>query len=437
MKVRLPYISPTRYCGLLVIALASQLASAQGVIGFAPVKNLYTASPNYLATNIWSTWVIDGITQPIIYLETPNPRSDRVCPDGTNNYYGDAAKMTGLSISVTPNTNYTIQAKIWVFDQRKGPGAAINVNPTLSFRVNNQAVKMDSFPIDKWTVVTGTWNSGSSTSVSSLGIWNDQGAGCGNDYMIAGAPTQVAPSISVSKAMGAPRVNDTDQFTLQIKSDSNTVVNATANSTTTGRAATVDTNTGSTGPTTLSPGAQYTIVELPSGTSKLAQYTSKLSCTDASNANRPLLLNTPFALQSGDAVSCRLINTPVAATLQLRQIVLSPVPVNLRPPYTFSYTGNNGWSAPAISNTALNIASSSNPIALTATNTDTTVFTTLPDARWLVSSFTCVDMNAAISGNPSGNLAMASSRPTVTVPAAYVRAAAALRCTLVMGHLTP
>ncbi len=280
-----------------------------------------------MAANIWSTSFIDGITQPIIYLETPNPRPDRVCPDGTNNYYGDAAKMTGLSISVTPNTNYTIQATVWVFDQLKGGSAAINVNPSLSFRVNNQTVKMDSFSIDKWTTVTGTWNSVSTTMVSSLGIWDNQGVGCGNDYMIAGAPTQTAPSLST--------------------------------------------------------------------------------------------------------------NTPTVATLQVRQIVLSPVPVNLLPPSTFSYTGNNGWSAPAISNAALNIASSSNPIALTAHTTDTTVFTTLPDARWFVSSFARTGLNAAVSGNPSGNLALPPSRSTVTVPATYVRAGATLRCTLAMGHLTP
>jgi hypothetical protein len=685
----------SRCLGVLVACLIWQTASAQqgGVIGFTPVKSLYTANPNYLATNSWGNMPINGVDQPYLALWTPNPRNDYVCPDYTNNYYGDAAKMTGLSIPVTPNTNYTIAATIWILDQTKGTW--VNVNPSLSFRVNGQAVKMNSFPLDKWTTVTGTWNSGSSTVVSSLGIWDDQGAGCGNDYYIAGAATQVVPAIAVSKtassnplpagstgsfsiklaitggttttpvtltdalpaglslsatpslvaastssagaslacttgagattasctiasgagegnivinvpvniaastassitnvasvsggtanctgtpctgsvtvgvasaratlrvskALGAARIKDTDQFTVQILQDGTTVVNDTTNSTTTGNGATVDTNTGMTGTTNLVANTSYTIKEITSGTSNLAQYDSTLGCTDSAGGVKALPLNAPFTLQGGDVITCTLTNTPKAPTLRLTkalgtggrinnadqftvqilqrltetgngttsgtgstisagstgwvslvagssynltevmtgasvskigqydgvvtctngwtgsptvvstvpgtaftptygdaldcmltntakpakmaltQLVISPFPVNLLPPFTFNYSINNGWpvNPQALTTATLNVPVSSAQQTLAARNVDTTLSTSLPDTRWFVSSFACTDGNAPGSGNATGNLVrvVASS---VTIPAANVRAGAALKCTLIMGHKVP
>jgi hypothetical protein len=251
----------------------------------------------------------------------------------------------------------------------------------------------------------------------------------------------IAPTLRVQKALGTGgRVNTADQFTVQIVQDSATVVNPTTNSTTTGTGATVNPGSGTTGTTSLVAGTQYTITEAPSGGTNLSQYNSTLTCTDAAGANKALALNVAFSLQANEVINCTLTNTPkpavAAATLQIRQSVLSPVPPNLLPPFTFQYTGNNGWSAPAISNTALNQAQTSAPIALTATGVATTVSTQLPNSRWFVAAFTCSDLSAPSSGNPTGTL-VKSTTPSVTIPAAFVRPGATLRCALALGHATP
>jgi hypothetical protein len=244
-----------------------------------------------------------------------------------------------------------------------------------------------------------------------------------------------SPVLTVTKALGAARITDTDQFTVQILQNGSTV-NATTNSTTSGLGATVNTGSGTTGPTTLVAGTSYTIKEIAAGTTRLGQYNSALSCTNAAGQNKPLVLNTPFTLQEDEAISCKITNTAKPVTLQVRQVVLSPVPVNLKPPFTFGYTGNNGWGTPSITNTALNVINSTTARPLAATNTATTVSTTLPGPRWFVSTFACTDTNAAATGNPTGTL-VSPVATSVTVPAANVRAGAALRCTLVLGHQTP
>jgi hypothetical protein len=146
--------------------------------------------------------------------------------------------------------------------------------------------------------------------------------------------------------------------------------------------------------------------------------------------------------ESGAVASCSGATASMAVawdaptTLQMRQLVQSPVPINLRPPYTFSYLGNNGWSIPPLKNTALNVFNSSDAIVLATNNTDTTVSIRLPEPRYFISSFSCVDTNAAQTHNPTGNLV--SGRTTsVTIPAANVRAGSALRCTVLLGHFTP
>ncbi len=135
-------------------------------------------------------------------------------------------------------------------------------------------------------------------------------------------------------------------------------------------------------------------------------------------------------------LQCTFTNAKPLTTLTVRQLVLSPVPVNLKSPYTFNYQGTNGWTTQPLTNNGLNTLVASSVVLLTAKNTATTVSTSLPESRWFVSSFNCTDTNAAVTGNPAGNLVSVKST-SVTVPAANVRLGSALRCTLVLGHLTP
>ena len=64
-------------------------------------------------------------------------------------------------------------------------------------------------------------------------------------------------------------------------------------------------------------GTSYTITEAASGTAKLPQYSSTLSCLDAANKPKALSLNTPFTLADGDAITCTLTNTAKAPMVRL------------------------------------------------------------------------------------------------------------------------
>jgi hypothetical protein len=117
-------------------------------------------------------------------------------------------------------------------------------------------------------------------------------------------------------------------------------------------------------------------------------------------------------------------------------MVISPVPVNIRPPFQFSYSGNNGWSAPALQLTALHQFFSTTAVPLAASNTSTSVSTSLPDPRWFVAGFSCLDTTAGASGNAVGTLAT-SNTTSITLPAAVVLPNANLLCSMLMGRLTP
>ena len=261
-----------------------------------------------------------------------------------------------------------------------------------------------------------------------------------NLQMVDAGPAATSPTLTVQKALGTGgRANNADQFKVSILNAATSAVLGSGNTAGTG-----STVTGGLASITGDSATRYKVVEemLPGSVSNLTQYNASLSCTNANSAGTQfpagtvsLGQNFPL-LVAGDQVSCTVTNTAKPVTLQVRQMVLSPVPVNLKPPFTFSYTGNNGWSAAPLTNTSLNTVVSSAAVQLTATNTSTTVSTTLPEPRWFVSSFNCTDTNAAITGNPTGNLATSLST-SVTVPAANVRSGAALRCTLLMGHYTP
>ena len=111
-----------------------------------------------------------------------------------------------------------------------------------------------------------------------------------------------APHISLSKALDAPRLADSDQFTMEIRSGSarGAVVNSTANSTTAGTGSTIVAGTGTTGTYLADSGTAYYLTE--SGTN-LAGYSQSIACTDA-NGLQP-------GLPSGEAFSGSLSLTPV------------------------------------------------------------------------------------------------------------------------------
>ncbi|MFI2566508.1 hypothetical protein [Paenarthrobacter sp. NPDC018779] len=112
-----------------------------------------------------------------------------------------------------------------------------------------------------------------------------------------------APRITLSKALDAPRLSDSDQFTMEIRSGSATgaVVNSTANSTTAGTGSTVAAGSGTTGEYVAAAGSPYYLTESGNG---LTGYAQAITCTDA-NGLQP-------GLPSGTAFTGSLALTPVA-----------------------------------------------------------------------------------------------------------------------------
>ncbi|WP_175950754.1 DUF11 domain-containing protein [Burkholderia sp. BCC0405] len=122
-----------------------------------------------------------------------------------------------------------------------------------------------------------------------------------------------APSILFEKALNNARVSNTDQFTVAIKTGgvSGTVVNSTANSTTTGSGSVVDSNSGTSGVVTASAGTTYTLTEaMASGsTSSLAAYSGTVTCTDFNGLQTTgLPSGAPYSPASGVTI------TPMANT---------------------------------------------------------------------------------------------------------------------------
>jgi hypothetical protein len=245
-----------------------------------------------------------------------------------------------------------------------------------------------------------------------------------------------APTLSVQKALSGNRGANTDQFTVQIL-DGVKVVNSTTKSTTTGNGSTVDVGTGTTGLTTLVAGTSYKITEVGSGNTNLGGYSSTLACTNSTGSTVPTALNTAFTLSNTDTVSCTITNKAKPATLVVRQQVSGTLPVNIVAPYTFPYTGTNGWGTESVTNPTKESFVSSPAKTLSAFNTATQLTITLPENRWRTDTFSCADTTAAASGNPVGDLVAAPGQTSVTIPAANVRPGATLRCTLVLRHSTP
>ncbi len=249
------------------------------------------------------------------------------------------------------------------------------------------------------------------------------------------------PTILLSKKLVTNRINNNDQFTVRIMSGATVL----ANGTTTGINNQI--SGGSTGLFVVSPGTAYTVDEvMASGSrSSLSQYGASVACSNARTAamggtvvTGVVKLGDGFVPQAGDVITCYITNSIGPVTLMLSQMAISPFPVNLQPPFTFNYTINNGWPVlpQPLTSTRFNVPASTVARTLSASNTDTTLSTSLPDARWFASSFACSDTNAASTGNPPGNLVRVTGT-SITIPASNVRPGSALKCLLILGHKIP
>lgn len=141
-----------------------------------------------------------------------------------------------------------------------------------------------------------------------------------------------APRLTLTMALGAPRLSDADQFTPEIHSGSATgpVVNATANATTTGSGSTVTAGSGVAGQMVADVGTAYYLTE--SG-GNLPGYDKAITCTDT-NGLQP-------GLPSGAAFVGSLTVVPVAGadiTCVLTNTALPTPPPPPAPAMEFSMT---------------------------------------------------------------------------------------------------
>jgi uncharacterized repeat protein (TIGR01451 family) len=137
---------------------------------------------------------------------------------------------------------------------------------------------------------------------------------------VAGAVV-TAPTITLKKVLAGTRFAAADQFTVAIRTGSagGTVVNSTANSTTTGTGSTVTAGTGTTGTYTATVGTTYYLTEAISGSTPLSKYNTNISCTDLNNVQTGLP-NGAFSGSAtvtpvnGAAISCTLTNASIGVS---------------------------------------------------------------------------------------------------------------------------
>ncbi|MTD16653.1 tandem-95 repeat protein [Nakamurella sp. YIM 132087] len=161
--------------------------------------------------------------------------------------------------------------------------------------------------------------------------------------------TPISPTIVLSKVLGGPRAVAGDQFTVAIRTGSvtGTVVNSTANSTTTGTGSTVTAGTGTTGTYTATAGTTYYLTE-----TSPANYNSLVTCTDTNGVQTSGLptaaaLGTGIAVTpvAGAALSCTLTNTGTAVNLSLAKTNPTQLVVGTAANYTLAVTNNGGTTA--------------------------------------------------------------------------------------------
>jgi hypothetical protein len=234
-------------------------------------------------------------------------------------------------------------------------------------------------------------------------------------------------TISTNKVISGARSNAADQFTHGAKVTSTGAVLAQATSTGAGNgpfAASV---------TTVSSSVPTTVFEqMAAGSvSQLAQYTTSLTCTNGVTGSPTVLPNnqpvTSFNIASieyGDAIACTFTNTPKPATVAIRKITLGA------PGGVFTFTQANLASNPAnISTAASGVAVPAAPAPITVAALGTQVQVTESSIlNFTLTAASCVDANAAVTGNPASFGTFSGA--TLTIPAANILAAAQITCTL-------
>jgi large repetitive protein len=258
-----------------------------------------------------------------------------------------------------------------------------------------------------------------------LSAVNGAAATCSYDNFFPPQPGNVTvestATITLTKALGTARVRAGDEFTVQLKDSTGSVVNPTANSTTTGSGSTVTPGTGTTGPTRVTPGATYTLTEIAAGTTVLSEYDERIACTNATAGSPTTLPSGPIDLASpptvtpapADAIRCELTNSGQAPTVTILKgtdggdasfdftVVGGPLPV--RP--TITTVGGTGSAVLANTQIGQTVNITENPVpgwslsTSLCTNRRTGAIVTLPYTLLPADQVVCSFANRALAAS--------------------------------------
>lgn len=140
------------------------------------------------------------------------------------------------------------------------------------------------------------------------------------------------------------------------------------------------------------------------------------------------ITNASSSSSDGEAEDYRLA---LPAFITVTKTTLGPVGSDVGGLFTFAAT-NTTDSFLNVTTLAANTAVSAGTVTLTTVNTATVVTETLPDTSWVLTAASCIDSNAANSGNPA-NTNLATFDPntlTVSIGAANIRSGAQITCSL-------
>jgi len=143
--------------------------------------------------------------------------------------------------------------------------------------------------------------------------------------------------IVLKKALANNRLADANEFTMQIRNASATVLNSTVSSTTAGQDDVVTSGSGTTDITYVPANGSnvYTLIEVASGGTTMTDYETRIDCTNAKVGSLTVLPSTPVstfnATQSytvtpvvGDAITCTMTNKRTAPRIRITKALGGP-----------------------------------------------------------------------------------------------------------------
>lgn len=295
-----------------------------------------------------------------------------------------------------------------------GTFSAANVNSCALIRVywtNQEGINHNRL---RWTTPAGTTEIIPSSAFRDPALVTSS-VGCN------GSVDGNGTSITLNKVIGSPRLNSSDQFTVEIGTTTaaGTVRSATTAGSGTGQQA-------STGAYPAATGIRYYLRDvMASGSvSTIGAYTATIACTRNGVAFTPTSTGSTTAPgwsvtpAANDKIACTITNAAANAppTVTVRKVSLGGVG-------TFDFSGSNGIGSHAITTTTAGAPATGTTYTLTNAAAATTITEAAPSAGFQLTAATCTGMGTGGTATPD------LVNRTVTLDAAATAAGNAIVCT--------